>query len=63
MKMAQQIEEETNKFGEPHGIRTVVVIGALFCWPDTKYAEGVTALQENFKLKNKFRQTVSSGEI
>ena len=31
--------------------------------PDTEYAEDVTALQENFKLKNKFRQTVSSGEI
>ena len=27
--------------------------------PDTEYAEDVTALQENFKLKNKFRQTVS----
>ena len=26
--------------------------------PDTEYAEDVTALQENFKLKNKFRQTV-----
>ena len=27
--------------------------------PDTEYAEDVDALQENFKLKNKFRQTVS----
>ena len=26
--------------------------------PDTEYAEDVDALQENFKLKNKFRQTV-----
>ena len=26
--------------------------------PDTEYAEDVTVLQENFKLKNKFRQTV-----
>ena len=31
--------------------------------PDTEYAEDVTALQENFKLKNKFRQTVSSVEF
>ena len=27
--MAQQIEEETNKFGQPLGIRTVVVVGGL----------------------------------
>merc|ERR550517_420459 len=26
--------------------------------PDTEFAEDVSALQENFKLKNKFRQTV-----
>ena len=26
-ELAQQIEEETNKFGEPLGIRTVAVIG------------------------------------
>ena len=26
--------------------------------PDTENAEDVIALQENFKLKNKFRQTV-----
>ena len=29
-ELAQQIEEETNKFGEPLGIRTVAVIGGLF---------------------------------
>jgi len=124
-ELAQQIEEETNKFGEPLGIRTVAVIGGLSreeqgfklrlgceiviatpgrlidvlenrylvlsrCTyivldeadrmidmgfepevqkvldhmpvtnmkPDTEYAEDVTALQENFKLKNKYRQTV-----
>merc|ERR1711902_10823 len=28
-ELAQQIEEETNKFGEPLGIRTVAVIGGL----------------------------------
>lgn len=28
-ELAQQIEEETNKFGEPLGIRTVVVVGGL----------------------------------
>eukprot|EP00088_Acartia_fossae_P034854 TRINITY_DN3582_c0_g1_i2.p1 TRINITY_DN3582_c0_g1~~TRINITY_DN3582_c0_g1_i2.p1 ORF type:complete len:831 (-),score=239.68 TRINITY_DN3582_c0_g1_i2:433-2880(-) len=28
-ELAQQIEEETNKFGEPMGIRTVAVIGGL----------------------------------
>lgn len=26
-ELAQQIEEETNKFGDPLGIRTVAVIG------------------------------------
>ncbi|XP_033186632.1 probable ATP-dependent RNA helicase DDX23 [Bombus vosnesenskii] len=28
-ELAQQIEEETNKFGQPLGIRTVVVVGGL----------------------------------
>ncbi|XP_046382803.1 probable ATP-dependent RNA helicase DDX23 [Ischnura elegans] len=28
-ELAQQIEEETNKFGQPMGIRTVVVVGGL----------------------------------
>ena len=28
-ELAQQIEEETNKFGVPLGIRTVVVVGGL----------------------------------
>lgn len=28
-ELAQQIEEETNKFGNPLGIRTVAVIGGL----------------------------------
>lgn len=28
-ELAQQIEEETNKFGGPLGIRTVVVVGGL----------------------------------
>ncbi|XP_033210267.1 probable ATP-dependent RNA helicase DDX23 [Belonocnema kinseyi] len=28
-ELAQQIEEETNKFGEPLGIRTVVLVGGL----------------------------------
>ena len=28
-ELAQQIEEETNKFGEPLGIRSVAVIGGL----------------------------------
>lgn len=28
-ELAQQIEEETNKFGNPLGIRTVVVVGGL----------------------------------
>ena len=124
-ELAQQIEEETKKFGEPLGIRTVAVIGGLSreeqgfklrlgceiviatpgrlidvlenrylvlsrCTyivldeadrmidmgfepdvqkvldhmpvtnqkPDSEMAEDVSALQENFKLKNKFRQTV-----
>ena len=30
--------------------------------PDTEYAEDVTALQENFKLKDKFRQTVRNSD-
>jgi len=124
-ELAQQIEEETNKFGEPLGIRTVAVIGGLSreeqgfklrlgcevviatpgrlidvlenrylvlsrCTyivmdeadrmidmgfepdvqkildhmpvtnekPDNDLAEDLTMLQENFRLKNKFRQTV-----
>lgn len=28
-ELAQQIEEESNKFGNPLGIRTVVVVGGL----------------------------------
>lgn len=28
-ELAQQIEEETNKFGQPLGIRTVVIVGGL----------------------------------
>jgi len=124
-ELAQQIEEETNKFGEPLGIRTVAVIGGLSredqgfklrlgcevviatpgrmvdvlenrylvlsrCTyivmdeadrmidmgfepdvqkilehmpvtnqkPDNDLAEDLTMLQENFRLKNKYRQTV-----
>ena len=124
-ELAQQIEEETNKFGEPLGIRTVAVIGGLSreeqgfklrlgceiviatpgrlidvlenrylvlsrCTyivldeadrmidmgfepevqkvldhmpvtnqkPDNEMAEDASALSENFKLKNKYRQTV-----
>jgi len=124
-ELAQQIEEETNKFGEPLGIRTVAVIGGLSredqgfklrlgcevviatpgrlidvlenrylvlsrCTyivmdeadrmidmgfepdvqkildhmpvtnekPDNDLAEDITLLQENFKLKTKYRQTV-----
>jgi len=124
-ELAQQIEEETNKFGSPLGIRTVAVIGGLSreeqgfklrlgceiviatpgrlidvlenrylvlsrCTyivmdeadrmidmgfepdvqkildhmpvtnekPDTELAEDLTALSENFKTKNKYRQTV-----
>merc|ERR1719418_125588 len=124
-ELAQQIEEETNKFGEPLGIRTVAVIGGLSreeqgfklrlgceiviatpgrlidvlenrylvlsrctyivldeadrmidmgfepdiqkilthmpltnAKPENDIAEDLNLLQENFKLKNKFRQTV-----
>jgi len=124
-ELAQQIEEETNKFGEPLGIRTVAVIGGLSredqgfklrlgcevviatpgrlidvlenrylvlsrCTyivmdeadrmidmgfepdvqkildhmpvtnekPDNDIAEDLNLLQENFRTKNKFRQTV-----
>eukprot|EP00088_Acartia_fossae_P060299 TRINITY_DN7217_c0_g1_i1.p1 TRINITY_DN7217_c0_g1~~TRINITY_DN7217_c0_g1_i1.p1 ORF type:complete len:363 (+),score=76.16 TRINITY_DN7217_c0_g1_i1:9-1097(+) len=124
-ELAQQIEEETNKFGEPLGIRTVAVIGGLSreeqgfklrlgceiviatpgrlidvlenrylvlsrCTyivldeadrmidmgfepdvqkvlehmpvtnqkPDSEAAEDMNALAQNFKQKNKFRQTV-----
>merc|ERR1712142_100281 len=124
-ELAQQIEEETNKFGEPLGIRTVAVIGGLSreeqgfklrlgcevviatpgrlidvlenrylvlsrCTylvldeadrmidmgfepdvqkildhmpvnnqkPDSEIAEDMSMLAENFKTKNKFRQTV-----
>jgi len=124
-ELAQQIEEETNKFGEPLGIRTVAVIGGLSreeqgfklrlgceiviatpgrlidvlenrylvlsrCTyivldeadrmidmgfepdvqkvldhmpvsnqkPDSELAEDASALTQNFKLKNKYRQTV-----
>lgn len=31
-ELAQQIEEETVKFGQPLGIRTVVVVGKLISW-------------------------------
>merc|ERR1719381_58053 len=124
-ELAQQIEEETNKFGEPLGIRSVAVIGGLSreeqgfklrlgceiviatpgrlidvlenrylvlsrCTyivldeadrmidmgfepdvqkvldhmpvtnqkPDSELAEDANALTQNFKLKNKYRQTV-----
>jgi len=124
-ELAQQIEEETNKFGEPMGIRTVAVIGGLSreeqgfklrlgceiviatpgrlidvlenrylvlsrCTyivldeadrmidmgfepdvqtilnhmpvtnmkPDSELAEDVTLLSQNFKTRNKYRQTV-----
>ena len=41
-ELAQQIEEETNKFGDPLGIRTVAVIGGQ--------------LNTNFRLDRSWRK-------